>query len=75
MKNLDGFGDLPSAPGAAAELAQDPPGFELGVRALARGAQPGMGGIGGFLGGRLAAAPVRHERGRRPTGPRRPGGR
>ena len=35
LKDVDGFGDLPGSPGAAAEFAQDPPGLELGVRALA----------------------------------------
>jgi len=32
---VDGLGELPGAPGAAAELAEDLPGLELGVRALA----------------------------------------
>src|SRR5690349_21272586 len=31
LKDMDGLGELPGAPGAAAELAQDVPGFELGV--------------------------------------------
>ena len=32
---MDGLGELPGAPGTAAELAEDAPGLELGVRALA----------------------------------------
>jgi hypothetical protein len=32
---VDGLGELSGAPGAAAELGQDFPGLELGVRALA----------------------------------------
>jgi hypothetical protein len=32
---VDGLGELPGAPGAAAEFAQDAPGFELGVGAFA----------------------------------------
>jgi hypothetical protein len=32
---VDGFGELAGAPGAAAELAEDPPGLELGVRSFA----------------------------------------
>jgi hypothetical protein len=35
LKDVDGLGELPGAPGAAAELAEDSPGLELGVRALA----------------------------------------
>jgi transposase-like protein len=37
LKDVDGLGELPGAPGAAAELAQDVPGFELGAGALAGG--------------------------------------
>lgn len=36
-------------------------GLELSVRAPTRSAELGVGGVGGFLGGRLAAAPVRNE--------------
>jgi hypothetical protein len=35
LKDVDGFGQLSGFPGAAAEFAQDAPGLELGVRALA----------------------------------------
>src|SRR6516164_1940199 len=31
LQYVDGLGQLPSAPGAAAELAEDAPGLELGV--------------------------------------------
>ena len=51
---MDGLGDLPGLPGAAAEFAQDVPGLELGVRALTgEGAEPGMGLVGLFLEVRL----------------------
>jgi hypothetical protein len=35
LENVDGLGQLPGPPRAAAEFAQDAPGFELGVGALA----------------------------------------
>ena len=35
LQYVDCLGELPGTPGAAAELAQDPPGLQLGVRALA----------------------------------------
>ena len=35
LQYVDGLGELSGAPGAAAELAEDPPGLELGVRPLA----------------------------------------
>lgn len=35
LKDVDGFGQLPGAPRTAAELAQDAPGFELSIGALA----------------------------------------
>ena len=38
LKDVDGFGQLPGLPRAAAEFAQDAPGLELGVGALAGGA-------------------------------------
>jgi len=34
LQGVDGLGELSGAPGAAAELTQDSPGLELGVRAL-----------------------------------------
>src|SRR5690348_13777824 len=46
LQDMDGFGQVPGAPGAAAELAQDAPRLELGVDALARGVQPGMSPVG-----------------------------
>ena len=49
LKDVDGLGELPGAPGTAAELAQDAPGFELGVGTLAGSAQPGMGPVGLFV--------------------------
>src|SRR6266576_3242862 len=54
-----GLGELTSAPGAAAE---DAPGLGLGVRALARCAQPGMGAVGLFLGFRFVLPVVRDLR-------------
>ena len=59
LKNVDGLGQLPGAPGTAAELAQDAPGFELGIGALARGAEPGMSAVSVLLRGRLVPPPVR----------------
>ena len=47
---MDCFGQLPGAPGAAAELAQDPPGFALGIGAFAAASQPGMSAVGVLLG-------------------------
>ena len=35
LQYVNGLGELPGAPGAAAELAEDSPGLELGIRALA----------------------------------------
>ena len=32
LQNVDGLGELPGAPRAASQLAEDPPGLELGVR-------------------------------------------
>jgi hypothetical protein len=50
------FGDAPGLPGAAAELAQDVPGLELGAGPLAGRAEPGVGAVGGFLGFWIRAA-------------------
>jgi len=44
---------FPARRGAAAELAEDAPGLELGVRALAGTAEPGVGAVGDLLGFRL----------------------
>ena len=49
----------PGAPRAAAELAQDAPGLELGVGAFAGGAEPGMSPVGLFLRGGLVLLAVR----------------
>ena len=62
MQHVNGLGELPGAPGAAAELAQNPPRLELGVRTLARRAEPGVGAVGFFLGGRLVLPDVRDLR-------------
>jgi hypothetical protein len=35
LKDVDGLGELPGAPGAAAEFAQDAPGLRLGAGAFA----------------------------------------
>jgi hypothetical protein len=35
LKEVDGLGKLPGAPGTAAELAQDAPGLELGIGTFA----------------------------------------
>src|SRR6516164_7868804 len=59
LKDMDGLGQLPGAPGAAAELTQNPPGLELGIGALARRAEPVMGPVGLLLQSGLVPAPVR----------------
>ncbi len=41
LKYVDGFGELPGLPGAAAEFAQDAPGFELGRWRVRRGRAAG----------------------------------
>jgi hypothetical protein len=52
LQGVDGFGELPGAPGAAAELAEDAPVLELGVRALALAecAEFRVGAVSRFLG-------------------------
>ena len=59
LQNVDGFGQLPGAPGAAVELAKDAPGFELGVGAFAGAAEPGMSAVRLFLRGGLVPPAVR----------------
>ena len=49
LKDMDGFGELTGAAGAAGELAQDPPALELAADALAARAEPGMGAVGVLL--------------------------
>src|SRR5690242_18896999 len=61
LNDVDGFSELPDSPGAAAQLAQDVPGLELGVGPLARGAQASVSAVGGFLRGRLVPPPVRGD--------------
>src|SRR5262249_26044273 len=56
LKDVDGFSELPGAPGAAAELAQDVPGLELGI-----------GPLGSQRGERLALTQVhQHQQRLRP---------
>jgi hypothetical protein len=50
---VDGFGDLADAPWAAAQLPQDFPGLELGIRPFAGCAELRVSVVGGFLGFRL----------------------
>ena len=59
LKNVDRLGQLPGAPRAAAHLAQDAPGFELGVGPFTGAAQPGMSAVGVLLRGGLVLALVR----------------
>ena len=59
---MDGLGELPSTPGAAAEFAQDPPVLQLGVRPFAGCAELRVGAVGLFLRFRLVLAPVRDLR-------------
>src|SRR5436190_18970366 len=61
LQDVDGFGEVARAPGAAAELAQDVPGLELGVRALAGCSEPGVGLVRLFLRGGLVPPAVRGE--------------
>jgi len=46
LQDVDGFDELPGAPGAAAELAHDVPGLELGVGALAEALRADLSGTG-----------------------------
>ena len=62
LQYVDGLGELAGAPGAAAELTENPPGLELGVRALAGCAEPGVGAVSFFLRFRLVLPPVRDLR-------------
>jgi len=59
LKDVDGLGQLSGTPWAAAELAQDAPGFELGIGAFAGRSQPGMSPVGVLLRGGLVPSPVR----------------
>jgi hypothetical protein len=62
LQYVDGLRELAGAPGTAAQLTENPPRLELGIRALAGSAEPGMGAVGFFLGFRLVLAPVRDLR-------------
>ena len=53
LRYVDGLGELSGTPGAAAELAQDAPGLELGVGALAGCTGLCVGAVGFFLGSGL----------------------
>ena len=59
---MDGLCEFPGAPGAAAELAEYSPCFELRVRAFAGGAEFRVGAVGFFLRVGLVPAPVRDLR-------------
>src|SRR3974390_322216 len=58
LKDVDRFGQLPGAPGAAAEFTPDAPGLELGNGAFAGAAQPGMSPVGVLLGSGLVPSSV-----------------
>src|SRR5690348_7727827 len=58
LQYVDGLGELPGAPGAAAELPENLPCLELRVRAFAGCAETGVGAVGFLLGFRLVPAPV-----------------
>jgi len=62
LQCVNGLGELPGAPGTTAELVQDVPRLELGVRALAGRAELRVGAVGVFLGGRLVLPDVRDLR-------------
>jgi hypothetical protein len=59
---VDCFREFPGAPGAASELAEDLPCFELRVRALAGRAEPCVSAVGLFLWFRLVLPLVRDLR-------------
>ena len=58
LQSVDGLYELADAPGAAAELAENPPGLELGVRSLPGCAEFRVRAVGLFLGFRLVLSPV-----------------
>jgi len=62
FQSVDGLGELSGAPGAAAELTENPPVLELRVRALAGCAEPRVGPVRFFLGFRLVLPAVRDLR-------------
>ncbi len=62
LQGVDGLGELSSAPGAAAELAEDSPGLELCIGALAGCSELRVGAVSLFLGFGLVLSPVRDLR-------------
>src|SRR5579862_7956964 len=58
LQYVDCLGKLAGAPGAAAELAEDPPCLQLSVRALAGCAEFRMGAVGFLLRFRLVLPAV-----------------
>jgi putative transposase len=62
LQYVDGLGELAGAPGTAAELTEDSPGLELGIRAFAGCAEPGVGAVGLFLRFWLVPSSVRDLR-------------
>src|SRR6185437_9611103 len=62
LQDVDGFGELAGAPGAAAKLAEDPPGLELRICAFAGRAEFRVGPVGLFLRLRLVLPAVRDLR-------------
>src|SRR5690349_25110786 len=59
LQNVDSLGELTGAPWAAAQLPENLPGLELGIRSLAGRAELRVDAVGGFLGFRLVPSPVR----------------
>src|SRR6267378_6422435 len=51
LNDMDGLGQVTGLPGAAAKLAQDAPGLELGAGAFAGAAEPGVSTAGVLLRG------------------------
>jgi hypothetical protein len=49
LQGVDGLGELPGAPGAAAGLAENPPVLELGVRSFAGCTELRVSAVGLFL--------------------------
>ncbi len=62
LQYVNGLGELSGAPGAAAELAEDAPGFELRVGAFAGCAEFRVGAVSFFLRFWLVPSPVRDLR-------------
>ena len=58
LQYVDGLGEFPGLPGAAAELGEDFPDLELGVCPFAEGPELRVGAVGLFLGFGLVLALV-----------------